>query len=1032
MALRQRPRPRLCSTLALVGAALLAPMGEPAWATSKATVAAIGGAAPGGGVFAGPGFSGWPTAAGNGWIAFRGQVTGGTSTEAVVVAHMTPPLSRTAVASIGQAAPSANGHSACAGKIRQFVGHPVVTVYGEVAFVALLEPPAPASKSANASTGPTPAGLFVLRGGQLDAVACSGELVGGRALDLTAVLDLFSNPNADISDRSPAMNDAGDIAFLSGYVDGQGFPAGGAILVAPRAGGTTQLVRINDPFADGKLQTLGPPAINNHGMLAFHALATTTAPSDDGMLDGIFAVDAAGTNLRVLVRDGIAPAPAGQTLTEFQDAVALNDEGDVAFLAGPLLDASADANPSDEGGPGVLALQGGVVSLLGYPGQALGPDKVASVALGPVGGGEVAAPSLGPDGTVAFFVSLNGGNAEAIVHSAGSQVLPLVYTGGNGADASPVGGLYAGAESPPALDAAGGIVFLARIVGGQSSEAIVYRAADGHTSPIVLGEAAPQASQGFFGGRPFSAPHLNDAGDVVFRAYMARGPSSVGIFRAQSALFDPEQGMPLQAVVRAGDASPAHGAPPFLDFPGEPSINQAGAVAFAAQLNVGRGIFVADSAGVHQVVLRGGRAPGDPGAIFGSLGANPQINDSGSVAFAGATSSRDPVTGSSIKRQGIFIADSSGIRALVYARDPSPAGPPFFQLREPLLTDAPRVVFRALLGDTQEVSSGLFTADATSTTTVGVALQPVGGGTVLASFSGTPSVTPSGDIAFPATLSKPISADNPALAPAGPAIFVRTASGGLGRVVARGMPGPAGGLFNNVSSPAMNIQGHVVFRGSFLPLSGGTSGLFLAADGGLSPYLLRSETSPLGGSFAAFGAALSFNAHDELAFSATLTGGNARSVIVMASPTVLTPRALMLHLTGGRGRDRIALGAALTLGRVSNGIHPAKEQAILSLSDTNGVLWTATVPKKHLAQHGRTFTVVPSARTDLGRALRSLKLTLRRNGTVRVQALSARVDLLQGGQRTLAPPFTLSFAVGDDSGTVAVPCRLGRRGGRCV
>jgi hypothetical protein len=44
-------------------------------ATSKVEVAALGDAAPGGGVFAGPGFVGWPTAAGNGWIAFRGQTS---------------------------------------------------------------------------------------------------------------------------------------------------------------------------------------------------------------------------------------------------------------------------------------------------------------------------------------------------------------------------------------------------------------------------------------------------------------------------------------------------------------------------------------------------------------------------------------------------------------------------------------------------------------------------------------------------------------------------------------------------------------------------------------------------------------------------------------------------------------------------------------------------------------------------------------------------------------------------------------------
>ncbi len=60
------------------------------------------------------------------------------------------------------------------------------------------------------------------------------------------------------------------------------------------------------------------------------------------------------------------------------------------------------------------------------------------------------------------------------------------------------------------------------------------------------------------------------------------------------------------------------------------------------------------------------------------------------------------------------------------------------------------------------------------------------------------------------------------------------------------------------------------------------------------------------------------------------------------------------------------------------------------------------------------------------------KLRLARDGTVRVVASSAPVDLLRGGERTLEPPFTLSLEVGDDAGTVAVPCRLGPSGGRCV
>ncbi len=1021
---------RLPAILSLAAALLALGVGS-AGATSKATVAAIGDGAPGGGVFAGPGFSGWPTAAGDGWIAFRGQVTGGTTTETIVVAHLTAPISRAQVASIGQSAPTGNGHDACAGKLKQFVGHPVVNASGDVAFVALIQPPR--SPSNQNSNGPTPAGIFARRGGQLAAVACSGEREAGRTLDLTAVLDLFSDLNTDVADRSPAMNDAGDVAFLTGYVDNvSGFPSGGAIVLAPLAGGLTQLVRLSDPIAGGTFQVLGPPALNNSGLIVFHGLATTTDPSDNGgILDGIFAVDTTGLNLRILVRDGIAPGSDGQTLTEFQDAVALNGAGDVAFLAGPLFDLSDDASLTDQGSPGVLVLHDGTVTLLGYPGQKIGPDKVTGVMLGPAGAAAVAAPSIAPDGTVAFFVALNGGNAEAIVRTSGSEVLPLVYTGGNGADASPVGGFYGGAESPPSLDAALGMVFLARVVGGQSSELIVYRAVDGQTSIIALGEAAPQQNQGFFGGRPFSAPHLNDAGDVVFRAFVARGPTSVGIFRARSGMMDAQHDIPIEAVVRAGDASPAPGAPPFFDFAGEPSVNQAGSVAFAGQLPItGRGIFVADPSGLRSVVVRGDPAPGDPGTTFSALGPNPQINDAGAVAFRGTTSFRDPLTGFSVKREGIFLADATGIHVLVYANEPSPAGLPFLKLRDPLLTDAPRIVFRAPLGDVEEQSSGIFTADATGTATLAVAQQPVGGSAFLWSFSGTPSVTGDGQVAFLATLAKPISPTDPALVPTGPAIFTQTASG-LQQIVARGMAGPVGGQFNNLSTPAMNAQGHVVFRGSFLLLTGGTSGLYLAHDGTLEPYLLRSEVSPIGGRFAAFGAGTSFNVHDELSFSATVTGGKARSALFIATPTQLVSRALALRLTGGRGRDRIKLKLALTLGRVSDGVRPAKEPVVLSLSDRNGVLWSATVPKKSLVRSGRSFTIVPRPRSTLGRDLRSFRVTLARGGQVRVSALSAPVDLLRGGLRTLEPPFTLGFEVGDDAGTVAVPCTLGPSGGRC-
>src|SRR5262249_60995098 len=66
--------------LGRLGAALLL-AAAPARGASKALVAAIGGAVPGGGVFPGPGFAGAPTAAGGGWVAFRGAGAGGGSSE---------------------------------------------------------------------------------------------------------------------------------------------------------------------------------------------------------------------------------------------------------------------------------------------------------------------------------------------------------------------------------------------------------------------------------------------------------------------------------------------------------------------------------------------------------------------------------------------------------------------------------------------------------------------------------------------------------------------------------------------------------------------------------------------------------------------------------------------------------------------------------------------------------------------------------------------------------------------------------------
>src|SRR5262249_54468421 len=155
-------------------------------------------------------------------------------------------------------------------------------------------------------------------------VACSAQRTANGIFDVTAVLDLNADPSQDFAERAPSMNDAGDGAFLTGYVDANGLPTRGGVILAPRAGGFTEIAHIGgllDPLTT--FQTFGPPALNNHGVIVFHAFATTKDPNDDdGIVDGVLRYD--GT-LHVVARDGlVTPAiDQFQVVSEFEDPVAL-------------------------------------------------------------------------------------------------------------------------------------------------------------------------------------------------------------------------------------------------------------------------------------------------------------------------------------------------------------------------------------------------------------------------------------------------------------------------------------------------------------------------------------------------------------------------------------------------------------------------------------------------------------------------------------------------------------------------------------
>jgi hypothetical protein len=958
-------------------------------------VAAIGDAAPGGGQFAGPGFTGWPAAAGNGWVAFRGQVTGGDTREALVAARMTSPRARLEIAHLRQVSPGTGELAACAGTFKEFLARPAVNAAGDVAFLALIEP-----DQAQADAKVQPAGIFLFRGNALSAVACSGQRTAAGTLDL-----LSTGDTGDVVERTPALNDTGDVAFLAGLAEG-----GAAIFNASPGEPPDRVVGIDDRYDGSVFQHLGPPALNNSRRIAFHG---RVAPGTDGgdAIDGIFVADTGVVSL--VVRDGIPILDT--TIKTFEDPVSLNDAGDVAFLAGPL--------PDEEGGPGVLVCNAGVVSLLAYPGQPLEPEdpgseRVSGVTLSSAAGSELAPPVIAPDGSVVFFLVLTDGEMIARWDEE-TGVEFLVRTAGTASAETPVEGFYAGAASAPVTDAVGGIAFRARIAGAATSEAIVYRARDGSASAVVLGEAVPGTGQaGFFGGRPFSAPVINDRGDVVFRSFVTRGPSSVGIFRARDGR--------LEAVVRAGDRSPTQGGAPFLDIVGEPSLNNEGSIAFAAQVRaLGRGIYVAEAAGLRAIALRGDPVAGESHTTLTSFATRPVINDAGVVAFRGFSAHRDPISQRSTRREGLFVADDLGVRTLVYADTPSPSGPPFASLHDPRLTNLPSLVFRAPLRLDDTTQTALFITDANGTIEIARRRQDLGAGIVLGDFGSDPAVAPTGQIAFLATRLR-------AGESLGPAIVTRT-DAGLMLVTARNMPGPGGGVVRTLSAPSINAAGHVAFRAAFLPDTGGTTGLFLGRGNRLSPIVLRDEATPIGGRFTSFDTRTALNAHDEVAFSATVSGGEAREGIFLASPTTLTIARLALRLTGTRGRDRIRVRAALALGRLGDGVDPRAETVTIALSDTTGPLWSVTVPGTQLSSRGNALRVKPRRQTSLGRRLRALKLVIGRDGrTVRAGAQSGKLNLSESGERPLTPPFTVTVQIGNDSGFETIDCLLGRRGGRCL
>src|SRR5215470_6167620 len=384
-------------------------------------------------------------------------------------------------------------------------------------------------------------------------VAATGQPAPGGG-----IFDRFSVESLPIV---APINGKGQVAFFATVLRGRG--SEGFFL----ASGT----RINKLAADGDPAPGGGvfsgfgrhpvPALNNGGELAFAA-----AISGARAVEGIFVASPRGTRA-VALAGGAAPDVPSGTLASV-DAPAINDRGDVAFLA--------TVRRGRESLEAIYLHSGGKSRKIVAQGDPA-PAGGVFAGFGP--------PSLNGKGLVVFGGVVEGRAVPGgLFVSKGGAIRMLVGAG----EETPDGGIFAKFSERIAVNDAGAVAFNAILKAAPIAGAI-YVVDDRVRRIVGLGDAAP-------GGGTFSHfglwPSLSAAGAVVFAASVDGGASPVGVFVAGRGA--------TSRVSAAGDALPGGGTLVSFGLYPFAAASASGAVTFATAPDAvgagAEGIFAIDPA----------------------------------------------------------------------------------------------------------------------------------------------------------------------------------------------------------------------------------------------------------------------------------------------------------------------------------------------------------------------------------------------------------------------------------------------------
>jgi hypothetical protein len=305
----------------------------------------------------------------------------------------------------------------------------------------------------------------------------------------------------------------------------------------------TTLATLGDPVPGGNLiNDFEPGGVNNRGDVIFGADIGKTSNPDTGFGEAVYVLSAG--KLTQLARPG-QPAPGGGTFgSSFLARVAINDEGDGAFVFGldPFdfttpccINAGLYRYSRDQGNKGLSAVV--------VPGQTAYPLPLVGKFPG-VGFGA----SLNNRGDLAFTGVVNN-STDIFVADKQNRITAVLKP----SDRPPGGGTFDGAGGP-FVTQGGDVAFGAHLTGEAVCLSSIYvkKAGIGTITSIAhAGEPAPR------GGVLISAYSaiMNDSGDVVFEGLLAGDPcgnfETLGIYL--------HSGNNTIAVARPGDPMPGGG-----------------------------------------------------------------------------------------------------------------------------------------------------------------------------------------------------------------------------------------------------------------------------------------------------------------------------------------------------------------------------------------------------------------------------------------------------------------------------------------